>query len=106
MAQDYLRSTTRNSSSATTSSRGPPSATLQVLIRHGHADLARAAIERWASQPEKARLNSADFEVIAMAIASNSYSNAGAWLESLPAASSRNEADLSFAMAWLQDDAP
>jgi hypothetical protein len=79
--------------------------TLEALIKHGHAGLARQAIERWARGPERAQLNPSDFQIVAMSLASSSYPNAGAWLESLPSSSSRNEAYRSFATAWLQENA-
>lgn len=79
--------------------------TLEALIKHGNLDLTRDAIEHWARGPETARLNPTDFQIVAMSLAATSYSNAGAWLESLPSSSARNDAYRSFATAWLRENA-
>jgi hypothetical protein len=79
--------------------------TLEALIKKEHADLAKDAIERWAHSPEGKHLTASDFEIVAMALARNSFPSAGAWLESLPSLSARNQAYLAFATAWARDDA-
>jgi hypothetical protein len=80
--------------------------TLEALLKHGHPNLAQDALERWSRGPEKARLNPSDFQIVAMSLAGTSYANAGAWLESLPSSSARNEVYRSFATAWARENAP
>jgi hypothetical protein len=79
--------------------------TFEALIKHGHADLAQRALERWSLGSEVVQLNATDFGIVAMALARDSYGNAGTWLQSLPSSSARNEAYLPFAAAWAREDA-
>lgn len=80
--------------------------TLEALIKNGHADTARQAFERWANGPNAANLQGSDYEVMAMAIAQQSFAEAGTWLQSLGRAPARNQAYANFAAAWIASDAP
>lgn len=78
--------------------------TLEALIKHGHADLAQEAIEHWSRGPDQTQLNFTDFQIVAMALATNSYAAAGSWLQSLPASPARNAAYVSFAETWAREN--
>lgn len=78
--------------------------TLEALIKTSHIDLAQSALETWASGPEAKRLSGPDFEIVAMALAGQSFKQAGAWLDTQGNSPARNDACLPFAMAWAEQD--
>ncbi len=78
--------------------------TLEALIKTGRVDVAQSALARWVDGPEAKRLTAPDFQVVALALAGQSFEAAGAWLESLAGSSARDEAYLGFATAWAEQD--
>lgn len=90
-------------------SAGPPRKdvarfTLEALIRTGHRDVAQQAIQQWSHGAAVRRLDSSDFEIVAMALAQDSFGSAGEWLAKLPSSPARNEAYLPFANTWARQD--
>lgn len=99
--QTYLRA----DAAASNPERDIARFTLEALIRHGHGDQAQQAIAQWAGGPEAARLRATDFEIVATALARDSYEQPARWLQSLPSSPGRNEAYMTVATGWAQQDA-
>lgn len=78
--------------------------TLEALIKTGRVDVAQAALAHWSDGPEAKQLAAPDFQVVALALAAQSFKAAGAWLDSLAGSPARNEAYLGFATAWAEQD--
>lgn len=90
---------------------------LQALVEHGALDVARGAVEDWARSPRAPGVDASAYDVVAEAIGQTSWSEAAAWLESLPASRDRASAfavlasnwsghDPTAALAWAESLAP
>jgi hypothetical protein len=77
---------------------------LQALINSGNVNLARAAVEGWANDPQKLKIGTTAFEIVAMAMDKTTPENTASWLRSLPASDDRNSAIGTFAVSWGQSD--
>jgi hypothetical protein len=77
---------------------------LQALVKSGNVDLARAAVEAWASDPSKLPIGPAAYEIVAMAMDKTTPEATATWLRSLPASDDRNSALTSLATTWAGSD--
>jgi hypothetical protein len=78
---------------------------LNALLAHGDLEIAQAAVEEWVQNPRAQAIDAAAFNVVAGAIAQNSWDDAGAWLETLPSSIERNSAFAVLASKWADHDA-
>lgn len=77
---------------------------LTALVAHGYLDVAQAAVEEWGQNPRAQAIDASAFNVVAGAIAQNSWTEAGAWLETLPPSIERNSASAVLASKWADHD--
>jgi hypothetical protein len=77
---------------------------LQALVKSGNVDLARAAVEAWANDPNKLPIGPAAFQIVAMAMDKTTPEVTGAWLRSLPPSEDRNIALTALGTTWATSD--
>jgi hypothetical protein len=77
---------------------------LNALLARGNLDLAQAAVEEWIRNPRAQAIEASALNVVAGAIAQNSWFDAGAWLETLPPSTERNSAFAVLASKWADHD--
>ena len=77
---------------------------LLALLAHGHLDLAQAAVEGWIKSPQAQPIDASAMNVVAGAIAQNSWADAWAWLETLPPSHDRASAFAVLASKWADHD--
>jgi hypothetical protein len=77
---------------------------LQALVKSGNVDLARAAVEAWASDPAKPPIGPAAYEIVAMAMDKTTPEVTAAWLKSMPPSEDLGSAVTTFASTWGQSD--
>lgn len=77
---------------------------LTALLAHGDLDIAKAAVEEWVRNPRAQPVDASAFNVVAGAIAQNSWDDATAWLATLPPSNERNAAFAGLASKWADAD--
>jgi len=77
---------------------------LQALVKSGNLNLARAAVEAWANDPNKLPIGPAAFQIVAMAMDKSTPDVTAAWLRSLPPSEDRNTALTALGTIWANSD--
>ena len=77
---------------------------LQALVKSGNLNLARAAVEAWANDPNKLPIGPAAFQIVAMAMDKSTPEVTAAWLRSLPPSEDRNTALTALGTIWANSD--
>ncbi|HUR59707.1 MAG TPA: hypothetical protein VM029_18450 [Opitutaceae bacterium] len=77
---------------------------LNALLARGNLDVAKAAVEEWIQNPRAQAIDASAFNVVAGAIAQNSWDDAAAWLQTLPPSIDRNSAFAVLASKWADRD--
>lgn len=79
---------------------------LDALAASGQLPLARAAVERWTTDPAQPPIGEAAFVSVASALAQGDAAQAGAWLKNLPASPARDIALVEFPAQLAQQLSP
>ncbi|HXB02567.1 MAG TPA: hypothetical protein VNV15_07085 [Opitutaceae bacterium] len=77
---------------------------LQAMVKSGHIDLARAAVEAWANDPNKLPIGPAAYQIVAMGMDKTTPEVTAAWLRSLPPSEDRNTALTALGTIWANSD--
>jgi hypothetical protein len=77
---------------------------LEALVKSGHVEEARHAVEGWLTGPLRNSIEASAFETVAVGLSEKSPETAGLWLKSLPASEDRNRALSMLASHWADHD--